>query len=282
MSDAEVKLPPRQYKIIKVLAESGGKLSVDVLASRLGKKVSDLMRDLEELASKNLVSVSRRKAYSIRVTDLGRRYLEGGLPEEKLFEVIKSLGGEVPIGELRSACGLENNEFAAAMGILRKFSVISVAGGVVKHAGDKDAEDRFVEHVRELKNRLSSLMTPLVTEEVPNWVRDLRKRGFIAVEEVKEIHVDLPKEVLDLYSKGLIKEAVVITKLTPEIISSGLWRSAEFKEFDLSVDVPKVVPIRKHPYIQFLEYVRYVVIAMGFKEMKGPHIETELWNFDVL
>ncbi len=282
MSDAKVKLPPRQYKIIKVLAESGGRLSVDVLAGKLGKKVSDLMRDLEELASKKLVNVSRRKAYSIRVTNLGRKYLETGLPEEKLFEVIKSLGKEVPISELRSICGLENNEFAAAVGILRRFSVISVSGGVVKYTGNKDAEDRFMKHVRDLKIRLSSLMTPLIMGEVPNWVRDLRRRGFIVVEEVKEIYIDLPKEVLDLYSKGLIKEAIIITKLTPEIILSGLWRSAEFKEFDLSVDVPKVVPIRKHPYIQFLEYVRYVVTTMGFKEMKGPHIETELWNFDVL
>lgn len=282
MSDAEVKLPPRQYKIVKVLAESGGRLSVDVLAGKLGKRVSDLMRDLEELASKNLVSVSRRRAYSIRVTDLGRKYLEVGLPEERLFEVVKSLGKEVPISELRTVCGLESNEFSAAMGILRKLSVISVSRGVIKYTGDKEAVDRFMKHVRELKIKLSNLVTPLITEEIPDWIRNLRRRGFIVVEEVKEIYVDLPKEVLDLYSKGLIKEAVIITKLTPEIISSGLWKNAEFKKFDLSIDVPKVVPIRKHPYIQFLEYVRYVVITMGFKEMKGPHVETELWNFDVL
>ncbi|RLG75691.1 MAG: hypothetical protein DRO14_04330, partial [Thermoprotei archaeon] len=281
MSDAEVKLPPRQYKIVKVLAESGGRLSVDVLAGKLGKRVSDLMRDLEELASKNLVSVSRRRAYSIRVTDLGRKYLEVGLPEERLFEVVKSLGKEVPISELRTVCGLESNEFSAAMGILRKLSVISVSRGVIKYTGDKEAVDRFMKHVRELKIKLSNLVTPLITEEIPDWIRNLRRRGFIVVEEVKEIYVDLPKEVLDLYSKGLIKEAVIITKLTPEIISSGLWKNAEFKKFDLSIDVPKVVPIRKHPYIQFLEYVRYVVITMGFKEMKGPHVETELWNFDV-
>ncbi len=282
MSDAEVKLPPRQYKIIKVLAESGGRLSVNELAAKLSKKVSDLMRDLEELASRKLIKLTRRRAYSIKITELGIDYLEAGLPEERLFKVVKRLEGEVPISELRSVCGLENNEFAAAMGILRKFSLISVSKGVVKYIGNEEAENRFAEYVRELKVRLRNLTTPLITDRVPSWARDLRRRGFIAIEEVKEIYVDLPEEILDLCLKGMIKEATIITKLTPEIISSGLWEGAEFKEFDLSIDVPRVVPIRKHPYIQFLEYVRYVVITMGFKEMKGPHIESELWNFDVL
>jgi len=282
MTGAVVKLPPRHYSIVKVLAESKGTLTAKSLAEKLGKKVSDLMRDLEELSSKNLIEVSRKKVYRIRVSQLGMEYLERGLPEEKLFEIAKSLGKDILISKLKVECGLSNNEFEAAVGILRKFSIIDVSKGTARYIGTREAENSFMEYVREVKNKLSKLTSPQVVEEVPEWVRKFKRRGFVVVEDAKEIYVTLSERALSLYSSGLIRESVVVTRLTPEIISSGLWREAEFKEFDLSIDVPKLVPIRKHPYIQFLEYVRYIVTTMGFKEMKGPHVETELWNFDVL
>ncbi|MCD6278173.1 MAG: hypothetical protein J7J11_00660, partial [Desulfurococcales archaeon] len=217
-----MKLPPRHYSIVKVLAESRGILTAKSLAEKLGKKVSDLMRDLEELSSKNLIEVSRKKVYRIRVSQLGMEYLKKGLPEEKLFEIVKSLGKDILISKLRAECGLSNNEFAAAVGILRKFSIIDVSKGTARYTGTREAESSFMKYVREVKDKLSELASPRVVEKVPEWVRKFKRRGFVVVEDAKEIYVTLSERALSLYSSGLIRESVVVTRLTPEIISSGL------------------------------------------------------------
>ena len=44
----------------------------------------------------------------------------------------------------------------------------------------------------------------------------------------------------------------------------------------------KITPANRQPYNQFLMYVREKLVKLGFKEMVGPTIEMEFWNFDAL
>lgn len=43
-----------------------------------------------------------------------------------------------------------------------------------------------------------------------------------------------------------------------------------------------VYPGKHQPYNEFLSWVRSKMISLGFKEMGGPYIEMEFWNFDAL
>ncbi|MEM3949091.1 MAG: phenylalanine--tRNA ligase subunit alpha, partial [Zestosphaera sp.] len=52
--------------------------------------------------------------------------------------------------------------------------------------------------------------------------------------------------------------------------------------FDLGVEVPKRTPRLRHPYTQFMMYIKEILIGMGFEEVKGPYLESSLWNFDAL
>ncbi|MFH1788198.1 MAG: phenylalanine--tRNA ligase subunit alpha [Candidatus Altiarchaeota archaeon] len=73
-----------------------------------------------------------------------------------------------------------------------------------------------------------------------------------------------------------------MSQLTPEMISSGEWRNAKFRKYDVSVYVKPTFPVKKHPLTVELERVRRIFISMGFTEIKGPYVESAFWNFDAL
>ena len=239
------------------------------------------MRDLEELSSKGLLSIERVRVTQAKITKLGTNYLDKGLPEERLLNDLLRLNKPVDIKELKKVVNLNPNELSAAIGILRRLGVISVENGKVRLVINKI--DLLREHSSRIKKLMERLKKPrIVSESELKDLRELRRRGLLELKEVRYIRLRPTQKLLDLIRRGLIKEAKVITALTEEIITSGLWRDAIFKKFDLSIEVPTVHPKKKHPYIQFLNYVRYVISNMGFTEFKGPYIESELWNFEVL
>ncbi len=278
---SKLLLHPRQYAIAKVLVSSRGVLDVEELASRVSRKVSDLMRDLEELRSKGLIEIIKKVYTEIRLSNLGLRYVKEELPEVKLLNFLRSIGS-VGIDKLKELCGLDKQEFSAALGILRRLNVVKVEGGTVTLL--KENIRLFEDYVGRLRSLLSDLEKPKVIEgkQVPSNLKELRRRGFIQIKEVKHIYVKATEKLIELFSKGLVEEAQIVTVITEDVIKSGLWERAIFKEFDLSVEVPTLHPKKKHPYVLFLNYVREVLTSMGFIEVKGPHVELELWNFDVL
>ncbi len=247
----------------------------------MGKKVQDIMRDLEELSSKGLLSIERVRTIEVETTELGIKYLSDGLPEEKLLNRLLELKKVVSIKELKEIVNLSFNEFSAAIGILRKLGIVSIEEGKVKLMIDK--ADLLKTHSSRIKELLKRFKEPkIVNEDEIRNLRELRRRGLVEFKEVKYIRLKPTRKLLSLIEKGLIKEAKVITALTEKIITSGSWREALFKKFDLGVEIPTIHPKKRHPYIQFLNYVRYVISNMGFKEFKGPYVESELWNFEVL
>jgi phenylalanyl-tRNA synthetase alpha chain len=77
-------------------------------------------------------------------------------------------------------------------------------------------------------------------------------------------------------------EGKEITNLTPELIKTGFWRKVKFKPYNIEVVGKKIYGGKRHPYVQFLNEVRKKLVELGFKEMTGPIIETEFWNYDSL
>ena len=280
----------RQYLMIELLkkyAELGYELiSIDVVAGNLGIKPQDIMRDIAELELRGLVRTRRSSKYLVRITELGLKYLKDGLPEYNLYKLIKELRdkgvNELSISELLNMSKLGGDEFSAAIGILRSYGLVKVFKGSIKLADGEVNERELLNHVARVTDLLSTLNQPLITDFLSELLLTIRRRGFIEIEEIKELSIGLTDEGLRAVNEGLIIPKEVVTTLNPELITSGRWAEVEFKEFDLSVEVPLVYPVRRHPYVDFLSYVRDVITSMGFEEMKGPHVELELWNFDVL
>ncbi len=275
-----VVLPPLQYSIIKVLAEVNEPIDADSLASKVGKRTEDIMRDLEELRAKGLINIEYRLVTRVALTDLGEEYLRLGLPEERLVAKLRELGGKANLSELNQLVGLSREEFTAALGRLRRLKAVNLNGNVINLTGN---ENELMNYVNELKSFLRSIKGTIdYTGKLPEQAEEARRRGLVKVHQVKRLIVAATQEALSLYRVGELTSARVITSLTSSDLTSGSWRGGVFKEFDLTVEVPLRPIRRKHPFIQFLNQVRDELVAMGFEEVKDEHVDAALWNFDTL
>ncbi len=272
-------LPPRQFKIVKYLSEVGGKVNVNELSNSLGVKESDLMRDLIELEIKQLIKLEKTVRYSVRLSELGLKYLDLGLPEERVLEYLMSSGGKASLEGLAST-GLDKDEVRASLGRLRKYGLIKLEGGsVILVEGDLSS---FLDDVRKIKELLKSHVRPVIYDSVPEWVASLKHRKLVEVDEVKIIRVYATQNLFELLSEGKVVEGILITNLTSEDLVTGAWRRAIFKEFDVGIEVPTRTPKIRHPYTLFMRYVKEILVEMGFEEVRGPYVESCLWNFDAL
>ncbi len=271
-----IVLPDRVYRVLEVLIGLGGRAPIEELARSLGRRASDIQRDLAELERLGLVKVIKDVVKRPELTPEGVDALENGLPEVRVLNTLEALGGEAPISELVKESGVIDKGLKAALGRLRRAGLVEISGGIVRLVGGD--RSRFFETVSDVVKGLRE-----VTEgRYPPNFGELRKRRLVKEVVSKTQIIEVTREGALAWSEGRVVRARVITALTPEILKSGEWEGAEFKEFDLSIDVPTMHPVRKHPYVYFLQRVREILVGMGFVEVKGPHIESELLNFDAL
>jgi len=275
-------LPEKQYEIVAKTVENGGRINTDILAEKLGVKASDIMRDLAELQSKKLVEIKRRTVQKAFLTEEAISYLERGFPEERLLEKLAEYG-ELEIKDLRRRAGefgLNEKEVQIAIQHLIRRGVAKVEEGKIKLKISKEEIEKVFESFKESRDALSGLHGSVV-EDLES-IREFSRRGLVKLKKYSLISVVAPEETIRLYEKGELKPAVVVTVVSPELITSGRWREVIFKKFDLRVEPPTIYPYRKHPYMELLDEIREILEVMGFEEMKGPHVELELWNFDAL
>jgi len=92
---------------------------------------------------------------------------------------------------------------------------------------------------------------------------------------VKKEREDMTKQAEKLVGKD-------VTHLTTELIKTGMWKNVRLKPYNVEAVGKKIYPGKKQPYQQFVEKIKKKLVELGFKEMVGPLIETEFWNFDAL
>ena len=270
-----------QMRLIELCSEGPRELSE--IARLLGRRREDLMRPLEELRTLGLVAVERRQVERLELTAEGARYVASAMPEEKVAMVLRELGS-VRVDELPSRAaelGVELGEEEARVGLmhLARAGAVAVRDGVAVATGG-EALERALREAKALRESLAAVAGG--GSASPEVLETLKRRRLVSARRVVELVVSLTEEGRRALAEGRVSSAKLITALTPQVILSGEWRRARFKEYDLSVQPPRVYPGRKHPYLEFLEAVREILVSMGFEEMRGPHVELELWNFDAL
>ncbi len=247
----DVELSGLEARVLRAL--EGEWLPLEEVVRRTGLDATAVMRAIMFLGNKNLVEERREEKEEIEYTERGRRYLEEGLPERRLLEMLKE--GEREIGELSKSV----EGFSAALGLLKKEGIVEVEGGRVRLV-------RYVE-VLPWEEAFRTLDK--------KWLDLFLKRGLIRKRRVVKIYVRKVRDVE--VEEGLIE------RITPEIIRSGVWRKRKIREYDVEAPVPKKYFGSKHFYLEFLDRVKEVLVGMGFKEMKieSPVI-THFWDLEVL
>jgi phenylalanyl-tRNA synthetase alpha chain len=243
------------------------------------------------LVTKDILQVvSEEVTEEVTLTPLGQTYATQRTPEMRVLTLLER-GADLTVEQLAREAKLEGRELSSAVGELKVAGVISIGpGGTLRYNPDAPL-DHFVllqDTVNRI-NREGTVSMEKLEEEAQAQVRSLaRKRGkskeIFRIDE--RVHAtfaltEIGKQVVDtLASRGPSRKE--ITALTPEMIKEGTWRDAPFRRYSLDLEPPRSVVGQRHPYGQFLDFVRGKLLAMGFKEMRGSLVETEFWNMDAL
>ncbi len=188
------------------------------------------------------------------LTEEGRDYLKNGLPEKHLVSILSK--GSIGMGEAKRR--IKNFSIAIQWALKNKW--ISVKGSQIKLI---KMPERFL-----LQESLEKLGR---NEEISKELASvLLSRNLI----------ELQREHILKRAERQLEEGV--SSLTPELIKTGLWRKAKFKEYKVEAPGRKIYPGKMHILSFYIKNIRDIFFDLGFEEASGPLIESSFWNFDAL
>lgn len=257
-------LSQSELKLINSLKKLGGRADAESLARDMNEPVYSIFSLSQLLKEKNYVSIEEVVKEWYELTDEGKKCLEIGLPETRIYKILESSGGETSIDEIKKF--LNEKELSAAIGWGKQTGVFLLEKRrVVLKARNPPISDFVLKKIAEGAS---------LTMEDLKIVQDLEKRGLVQKKSSKSIVLKLMKDV--------VPSEFGIRALTADIIKSGKWKEVVLTPYDVAASPPEIFIGKKHPYLEFLEEVKELLFAMGFEEMSGPYVECEFWNFDVL
>ena len=274
--------------VLEGLLELGKKAKAEEIAQKTDLKTTQVLSTVESLQVKNLIKATRSKLTYLEVTKEGLEYLKNRLPEIRLLTALKNKG-KTATKELPAITKMNKKEFNIALNWARKKGwiafekdentkktyVVPTEGGLSVIKEQTELEE-VLSLISQEKNFLKSKLDPRLTRAVKEGIA----RNLIRETE-KSIWTLTLTEKGETIAKSQ-KATPVITKLNRDIIVSEKWRYAKLKPYNIDAEPPIVFAGKKHPYTVFLDEIRRILIGMGFAEAKGPLVEAEFWNFDVL
>lgn len=276
-----VELRAHEYRTLSVLAESGGKASVDELVRKGGLPDAAVMRAVMVLQEKKLVNVGESKRTVIRLSAEGKTYAEHGLPERRLMIALKELGGSAVLDMLIEKTRFDKQLVPIALGWVRrkKWADFESQTGRLRMTGA--LEEGADEELIALLKKKGGVGLEGLSVELRDASKLLRGRKLVLVDEKTDRTVELTETGRTAVKKGA-GAASEVTQLTPELIVSGKWRKVSYQKYNIEATVANTWPGKKHPYLQFLDEVKEKLVNLGFKEMVGTAVETAFFNFDAL
>jgi phenylalanyl-tRNA synthetase alpha chain len=245
-------------------------------------RITGLTRDAIERASdwattKGLLSVEEKVSETLMLSEEGKEYAEQDLPERRLLNLIGENG--VPVTDLKEA--LPHSEIALNWAL--KNGWVRIERGTIfltevgeAALGTENLDEKILRSLREAP-------PTTLPEEWSERVEALLRRGLIRRIRRSEKVISLTatgETILPLLeSRGA---AGLVTQLTPDLLRSGQWREAKFQRYDVTLPVPSIYPGKRHFVQQVIDYIRRIWLDLGFKEMKGPILDTCFWVFDAL
>ena len=271
-------LNPLERKVLRVL---GSLSSFNGILKETGLKDVEVARSLQWLQNKNVVKIKEEKKELVSLDENGVKYLKYGLPERKFLESIEK---SAAFSEIAKKSGLSAEEMAVSLGALKSKNAIEIRKGKEIIAAITDHGKHLLRHSfpeeQFLKEKFPKELSTLNEEE--KFVLDIlkRRKKIVRVELSKILAAELTET-----GKKLLKEKIdddLIEKVTPSLIKTGAWKGKKFRRFDVKINVPSIFGGRKQHYRRFLDEVRQKFIALGFREMSGPLVETDFWDMDSL
>ena len=283
------QLHPLEIRLLRVCPDAG-EIGQGDACRAAGMEAAQFRRGIQWLCAKGICAVTREDATeTVCLTEMGRAYAGGGTPEARLLGRLAA--GPCPsVQELFAGHDLPDEDVRSAFGRLKKAGVVAVRADGVALAPGADTSAYRTAHalIMRLGAAEGTVLADLPAAEqalVTSLVhKRMRSKGVFYLERATEVFfalTDAGRRVkAQVLAAGLTGED--ISRLTPEMLRDGSWRGKSFRPYSFDIAPPRRIVARKHPYREFLDFVKYKLIAMGFVEMRGPLVECEFWNMDAL
>jgi len=290
MNKLHETLHPLEHKTL-LSFPSGEALSATELLKASGLDESRLDMASGWLQTKGVLNVKDLSVTSlVSLTDTGGEYAEKGVPEMRIIDALRG-GKQFTVKDVIQTWGMEPSEVSSAMGALREAKVVQIAqGGVLAlvDGADISAYEFLSALIRDVKEKGQTELSAFPDDRQAAIQANFHKRGkskgiFRIVEKKNRSYSLTPdgEELLRLVrERGVVADEV--PALTPEMLKQGSWKNKKFRPYSISLNPPRQSIGRKHPYKEFLDFVKYKFIGMGFEEMRGPLVESEFWDMDAL
>jgi phenylalanyl-tRNA synthetase alpha chain len=260
-------LHPLERKVVPYL----GLKNVDKIIKKTELSEVEVLRALQWLENKEIVKIKKENREIVRLLKNGEEYKKKGLPEAKFLEVLDK---PRTMKWMMEKSGLDKDELHFSLGLLKKKGLIEL-GSEIKRLKKENFND-VEAFLKSLPKENSEL-----NEKEKDFVKELKQRkDIIEIDLKKEMEVSITAIGKDLMKKDL--NVNLIENLTPNLLNKGSWKGKRFRRYDVSLNVPKIYPGKRHFVNQAIDYAKKVWMDMGFEEMEGQIINSSFWNFDVL
>lgn len=286
----EVKnLHPLEVKLLRHVTKDSV-ITTESIIANLGYNVGQCNQSFSWLCAKGcLEEVSRKTIVSYELTELGKEMADKGTPTERIFNLLKE-GTAFGLPEIAEKLGLEKSDIGSAYGALAKAGVVAMNEENKAFLKKTDTPADITDTAALLKKGLNGpVLEESMTDREKALMGNISKKRGAAGSPYKMIERE--EVIFKLTAEGeATKQAVIdanitgeeIGILTPEIIASGSWKTAQFRPYGLDAPVSRLIPGRHNPYGNYIQWVKDKLTALGFEEFDGPLVENEFWNGDAL
>lgn len=279
---------PIQRKIIgRALGEVLPLLEKTLTAAKGGEghpmTMVEVMNSGSWLRSKGLIEITEgiNRSYSLS----SKRLADMDLPERRALKLIDKNHGVLEMGALKESRKLKAEEIPIAMGWLKRkgWAKIDKRGGATvlemtaegrNHLTKKGADELLIEKLGRGELDEGQLDA--------DAIRQLKSRQeFLVEKETITRSFKMTEAGKKLVDAGLDLDEE-ISQLTPDMIRTGEWKSANIRPYDLDAFAPDAMGGRIHPLQQFIDKIRMIFLEMGFTEIEGDYVQSAFWNMDAL
>ena len=272
-------LSPNERKVLPYIKES-----LEDIRSKSKLDEVSVLRALDFLQNKGILNVKSEKKKIIEIGVNGALYLKKGLPERRLLNYLnENKNKSIILNDAIKQSKLSNDEFKAALGVLKKKALIELINGKIKinasneEVAKKSLEEKFIES-------LPLSLDNLEPEQKHAYELLKNRKDIVLLGDKKTTTIFITKLGENIHSNiNKIKDEKYIELLTPNILKNEEWKGKKFRRYDIKSKVPSIYGGKRHFTNQAIDYGRRIWTDLGFEEMtNSSYIISSFWNFDAL
>lgn len=239
----------------------------EIWAKDSGLDHNVLVGRIKSLLANELITTQEKDNSEWMLTAEGEEYATKGSPEAQVFAAVPD--GGLPVAELKRLLG-PAADVGQKAALAAKWLAVAKDGAapllVRKVEGIQDTVQEALRRIREEPG------AEVAAEEAGR----LKKRKLVIQRTWKTYRIERGP-------KFALQRRQAATDLTTEMIRSGTWKDAEFKQYNFKALGTPLECGHLHPLLKVRAQVRQIFLELGFEEMPANNfVESSFWNFDAL